>query len=105
MNHPNDIDCKRIEKAFASPFPDKVRNIVEKTKGGYILTETKPPWDNPNGPWTRLPVTKLLYVTSTGMWKVYWMRASGRWKLYEKYSSLHEVIEIIKSDRQECFWS
>ena len=105
MSHPNDIDCKRIERAFASPFPDKVRNVVEKTKGGYILQESRPPWDSSDAPWTRLPVAKMIYVVSTDVWKVYWMRASGKWKLYEQCSSLHEVIEIIKADRQGCFWS
>ena len=103
MEHPNDIDTKRLEKAFESPVPDKVRNVIEKIRGGYILIETRPPWDGSERPWTHLPVAKIIYVKSTGVWKLYWMRRS-KWELYEELESLNEVIETIKADVDGCFW-
>ena len=104
MNHPNDIDTKRLEKVFESPVPDKVRNVVEKTRGGYILFETRPPWDGSDHPWTRLAVAKIIYVKSTATWKLYWMRASGKWNLYEEHKSLNEAIKNIQTDAHGCFW-
>lgn len=104
MNHPNDVDTKRLEKAFESPIPDEIRNVIEKTKGGYVIIETRPLWDGSDGPWTRHPVAKIIYVKSTGSWKLYWMRASGKWNLYEELESLNEVIETLKSDADGCFW-
>jgi len=104
MSHPNDVDAKRLEKAFQSPVPDKIRNVVEKTKGGYILIETRPPWDGSDNPWTRHLVAKIIYVKSTGVWKLHWMRASGRWDLYDELESLNEVIETLKADVNGCFW-
>lgn len=104
MGHPNDIDVKRLEKAFESPVPDKIRNVVEKTRGGYILMETRPPWDDSDGPWTHHLVARIVYVKSTGIWKLYWMRASGKWNLYGECESLKEVIETLNADVNGCFW-
>ena len=104
MNHPNEIDAKRLEKAFESQVPDKIRNVIEKTKGGYIIIETRPPWDGSDMPWTRHAVAKIIYVKTTGVWKLYWMRASGKWNLYEEHKSLNEVIKTIRADLHGCFW-
>lgn len=104
MDHPNDIDVKRLEKTFASPIPDKVKNVVEKTRGGYILVETRPPWDGSPGDWTRLQIAKIIHNKSRGKWKLYWMRASGKWNLYEECESLGEVIATIRTDPHGCFW-
>jgi len=104
MDHPHDIAAKRLEKTFASPVPDKVKNVVEKTRGGYILLETRPPWDGSPGDWTRLQVAKIIYNKSGDVWKLYWMRASGKWQLYEECESLEKVIKTIRTDPQGCFW-
>jgi hypothetical protein len=104
MSHSNDINAKRIEKFFKSPIPDKVRKVIEKIRGGYVLVETRPPWDGSEVPWTRHPVAKIVHVKSTGVWKLYWMRASGKWNLYEELGSINEVIETIKADENGCFW-
>jgi len=104
MDHPNDIAAKRLEKTFASPVPDKVKNVVEKTRGGYILVEKRPPWDSSPGDWTRLQVAKIIYNKSGDVWKLYWMRASGKWNLYEECESLGNVIETIRTDPRGCFW-
>ena len=104
MDHPNDIDAKRLEKTFASPVPDKVKHVVEKTRGGYILVETRPPWDGSPGDWTRLQVAKIIHNKSGDVWKLYWMRASGKWNLYEECESLDKVIDTIRADSHGCFW-
>lgn len=104
MDHPNDIDARRLEMAFASPIADRVKNTVEKTRGGYVLVERRPPWDGSPGDWTRLQVAKIIYNKSRGCWKLYWMRASGTWNLFGECASLDKVIEVIKSDSRGCFW-
>ena len=104
MSHPNEFDIKRLEKAFESPFPDKVKSVVEKTKGGYVLIETRPSWDGSDSPWTRNPVAKIVFVKSSGILKLYWMRASGKWNLYKELKSLNDVINALKDDVHGCFW-
>jgi hypothetical protein len=104
MSHPNEFDIKRLEKAFESPFPDKVKSVVEKTKGGYDLIETRLPWDGSDNPWTRNLVAKIVFVKSSGIWKLYWMRASGKWNLYKELKSLNDVINALKDDVHGCFW-
>ena len=63
MDQPNDIDAKGLENTFASPVPDRVKHVVEKKRGGYILVETRPPWDDSPGDWTRLQVAKIIHST------------------------------------------
>jgi len=98
---------QKIKEFFKVPekVADKVQNIVEKVKGDYILIEIRPRWDGSLGPWTKLPVAKISYNKSSKSWRVYWMRASERWQYYPtKVKTLVKILEIIKRDKQGCFW-
>ena len=97
---------KKIEEFFRVPerVADKVKNVVEKTKKGYILIETRPPWDGLAGPWTRSPVAKIVFRKYLKIWELHWMRASGRWWFYGKYKTLGGVLRAIEKDRYGCFW-
>lgn len=48
-------NIQEIEQIFKVPdrVADKIRNVVEKVKGGYVLIETRPRWDGSPGPWTK----------------------------------------------------
>jgi hypothetical protein len=47
---------------------------------------------------------KIVYVKCSGCWKLYWMRVDLKWHLYEEYSSLDELLEVVKKDPDGCFW-
>ena len=96
----------KIEKRFKVPerVADKIKNIAEKVRGGYILIETRPKWDNSAGPWIRILVAKIIIHRPSGKWKVYWRRASGRWEFYNEYKSIDGALRAIDKDVYGCFW-
>jgi len=82
----NEEVLQKIEEYFKVPerVKDKVRNEVEKVKGGYMLIETRSSWDESDKPWTRSPIAKIILHNFSGKLKIYWHRASGRWDLYKE---------------------
>ncbi|MDP3043141.1 MAG: DUF3024 domain-containing protein [bacterium] len=101
-----DQTISKIEKLFKAPerVADKIQNEVEKVRGGYTLIETRPRWDGSPGPWTRIPIAKIIFHKPSGMWKVYWHRASGAWNLYSQFKSLDGALKLIRQDKHGCFW-
>lgn len=97
---------QKIEECFRVPerVADKVKNIVEKVRGGYVLIETRPPWDGSPGPWTKLPVAKIIFHQPSQSWNVYWMRVSGKWWFYQRYKTMAGAIKAIGQDKHNCFW-
>lgn len=106
VNIPKDPIILKIEKFFKVPehIADKIQNVTEKVKGGYVLIETRPRWDDASAPWTRHPVAKMIFSKPAQIWKLYWMRASGKWLLYGEYKTLDGVLRVIKEDKNGCFW-
>lgn len=105
-NTGEDKTIQKIEEFFKVPerVANQLQNIVEKVKGGYILIETRPRWDGRPGPWTKLPVAKMIFHKPSNLWKLYWRRASGKWELYGKYRTLGKMLRGIEDDRHGCFW-
>ncbi|PIT87116.1 MAG: hypothetical protein COU31_04715 [Candidatus Magasanikbacteria bacterium CG10_big_fil_rev_8_21_14_0_10_40_10] len=101
-----DKNIDLIKKHFKVPghVQDKIKNIVEKVMGGYELIETRPRWDGSPGPWTKLPIAKIIFHKPSKSWKIYWHRASGKWNLYRKFKSLNSVLKCIKNDEHGCFF-
>jgi DUF3024 family protein len=97
---------QKIEERFKVPehAASQVKNIVEKVRGGYILFETRPPWDGRPGPWSKTGIAKVVFHNSLQSWKLYWMRASGKWNLYGQYQTLHDALVAIQKDERACFW-
>lgn len=104
QNHEENI--QKIEEFFKVPdrVVDKIKNVAEKVKGGYVLYETRPRWDGTPGPWTKLPVAKIIYHRPSNTWRLYWMRASGRWYFYKTYKSFIGTLRDIEEDKFGCFW-
>lgn len=97
---------QKIEERFQVPerVADQLKNVVEKVKGGYVLFETRPLWDETPGSWGKLEVAKIVFHTPSQKWKLYWMRASGRWELYGQHQTLNDVLKTIDKDEHGCFW-
>lgn len=105
-NKKEDQNIQKIEQFFKVPerVADQIKNVVEKVKAGYVLFETRPRWDGSPGPWTKLPVAKIIFHKPSQGWRVYWMRASGRWWFYAQYKSLNTVLKAIDEDKYGYFW-
>ncbi len=101
--YPNDSTKKKIEAFFLTPIPDKVRNEVVECQGGFILQEVRPHWQR-QGEFTRHLFAKMVYVSKTDEWKVYWQRANGDWNLLHMLKTLDEVLVFINSNPNGCFF-
>lgn len=106
MDKQEDQLILKIENFFKVPkrVADKIKNTAEKTRGGYVLFENRPPWNESKTPWTKSPVAKMIFHKPTKSWKLYWRRASGKWWFYGKYKTFARVLDAIKQDKHGCFW-
>lgn len=97
---------KIIEAFFRVPdhVADEIKIVAEKVRGGYVLFETRPRCDGSPGPWTKLPVAKIIFYKPTQSWKLYWQRASGKWEYYGQCKTLNNVLKAIETDTYACFW-
>lgn len=97
---------QKIEAMFRVPerVADQIKNVAEKVRGGYVLFETRPPWDGSPRPWSKLEVAKLIFHKPSQSWKVYWMRASGKWEFYGHYKRFSSALKAIEGDKHGCFW-
>jgi len=103
---PEDKIIQKIEEYFKVPdrVADKIQNVVEVVRGGYMLIEARPPWDGSAKPWTRSPIAKIIFHNPSSKWKIYWQRASGNWNLYKESKTIDSALKIIKEDKHHCFW-
>jgi hypothetical protein len=101
-----DEKIKQIEELFKMPerVADQVKHIARKVRGGYVLIETRPPWDGKPGQWTESPVAKIIFHNPSQEWRLYWMRASGKWWFYGQYKTFGKALKIVKKDKNGCFW-
>lgn len=97
---------EKIEKKFEVPdrVADKIKNIVEKVRGGYVISESRPHWEDHNRPWVKMEVAKLIFHNPSKSWKIYWKRASGRWEFYDQYKNFDGALKSIDKDKYGCFW-
>lgn len=47
--------------------------------------------------------SKMTYLESRNMWKLYWMRADLKWHLYEEYKNLDDLLQEVKKDPNGFF--
>jgi hypothetical protein len=87
---------------------DQVRIEVEEDRQAATILECRPPWREDYGPeWTRSPIARLRYVSSTRLWTLYYRRHTGRWERYPLLGStprLDELLAEIDQDPICIFW-
>ena len=110
----SELETKRIEKIVGTfcenrvpeRVRDQLRNGFRIEKQNIFIFESRPRWDDPSE-WMDLDFAKITYVTSRGIWKLYWMRASGKWNPYEPHKEskrIDDLIATIDEDRYGCFF-
>lgn len=107
-----DINEATIKKYVESVRP-KDLEIRKQVDIGYsyngkvaILFEIRPEWEHPEK-MQQIKFVKIRHYKSKKKWHLYWMRASGKWELYEPFSEsthLGQIIEVIKEDKNGCFY-
>jgi hypothetical protein len=99
-------NIRKIAERFRVPsrVADQVQHGVEKTRGGYILYETRPQWDNADGQWMKSVIAKMVWNRATESWTLYWMPSSMKWLKYGEYKNFGKVLNVIAQDKDACFW-
>jgi len=98
-----DALCERVPPRAR----DQVRLIHETRGNGVTLIETRVPWNDPNGEWTRLKVAKLVFDPKTGEWTLYWFDRNERRRPLpdvEPTLNLDRLLEEIDRDPHGVFW-
>ena len=107
-----EMDVARIERWCRDRVPghalDRVRIEYEATGRDVTILECHAPWSAEVGPgWTRSPVARLRYLTSRGVWRLYWMDSDERWHDYPDLPfarDLAELLEEVDRDPTALFW-
>jgi hypothetical protein len=105
-------DVARIRALCDQRVPDDARDQVrielEEDKQSVTILECRPPWREDYGPeWTRSPIARLRYVSTTRRWTLYYRRHTGRWERYPLLGPtprLDELLAEIDQDPICSFW-
>lgn len=79
---------------------DIVYTIIDQT---IDIGEKRPLWNGKSGETYISPSTRIKYIRSTNLWKLYWMRRDLKWHLYFTGGTLTELLEVVRNDAH-CFF-
>lgn len=103
--HPNEVDCKRIERLLSQRHRYRyVSPEVIAVEGGYLI---KSPCcsrnvDKSGG---MIDIALLEYDCVQQGWRLHRMEhKQGQWVLYGKFKMLAEVLKQLNQDPQRIFW-
>lgn len=106
-----ELDLRRIKKwcrQETSPLhADQVRVDADVTSTAVNIVETRPPWDDPSGEWTRDPVARLRYTGTTGEWSLYWRDRHLRFHRYDQVPPTRQVqvlLDVVADSGDSIFW-
>ena len=106
-----EIDLQRITKwclAETSPLhSDQLRVEADVTAAAVTIVETRPPWDDPTGEWTRFPIARLRYTATTGEWTLYWRDRHLRFHRYDRTPPSRQVqalLDVVADSGDPIFW-
>jgi hypothetical protein len=99
-------DVARIRALCDQRVPDdardQVRIEVEEDKQSVTIIECRPPWREDYGPeWTRSPIARLRYVSTTRLWTLYYRRHTGRWERYPLLRPTPRLDELLTEIDQD----
>ncbi|MCA1458198.1 hypothetical protein I6F35_34290 [Bradyrhizobium sp. BRP22] len=103
--HPNELDCKRIERALSARKRYRyVSPKVKAVRGGYLI-ESPCCSRNIDADGGLIDVALIHYDTVCGMWKLFHKNhANGSWEFYSIYHRLISAIEDLNTDSERLFW-
>ena len=106
-----EIDLQRIERwclAETSPLhADELRVEADVTAAAVTIVETRPPWDDPTGEWTRFPIARLRYTATTGKWTLYWRDRHLQFHRYDRTPpslQVQALLDVLADSGDPIFW-
>jgi Protein of unknown function (DUF3024) len=70
------------------------------------IVEVRPPW-NGTGDHTRFPIARLRYISSTGLWAIYWRDRDLKFHEYDRKrptKNVQVLLDYIADSGDPIFW-
>lgn len=90
--------------------PQEIRDEVDvwySFKNNIIeIFEIRPDWNDENIK-INLPIARTRYNSNSKKWRIYWINSQDKWLPYKpnpEVSKFSDFIEILKKDKNNCFW-
>lgn len=111
----SELEIKRAEKILAAfvvrrgPPPEyyqEVQLCFRLLDAGVEIYEKRAVFQKPTQ-MVEIPIAKVQFVKSRGVWKVYWQRADMKWHIYQpqgEVKSLEEFVAVVEADEHYCFF-
>jgi len=103
--HPNEVDCKRIERALAGR--ERYRYVsprVYPMRHGYRV-ESPCCSRNIDKEGGVIDIAQIEYLPEPGVWRLYRKDHNlDQWETYAAMSSLLDVLEVLRCDPLRVFW-
>ena len=107
-----DLDVARVQRWCAERVPERARHQVrvdcEVADRRLTIVERRAPWHEDAGPdWTRTPIARLHYTTTTGTWSLYWRDRNLRFHEYDRITPSSTVLDLLaelERDPTAIFW-
>jgi hypothetical protein len=107
-----ETDVARVQQWCRDRVPDAARHEVriecEVSDRDLTIVECRSPWAPEVGSdWTRSPVARMRYVTSRGVWTLYWRDSDGSWHVYREVpptASIDRLLGEVDRDPTAIFW-
>ena len=105
-----ELDVARAHRWCAERVPSHVRDqlVIECDVAPRHLTivECRPPWQG-DGDWTRMPIARLKYTKTTGLWSLYWRDQHAAFHLYpqaDPSAAIADLLDEVERDPTALFW-
>lgn len=106
-----EIDVRRVRnwcEGETSPLlNDELRVEADLSATAVTIVETRPPWNDPTGVWTRFPIARLRYTAKTGLWSLYWRDRHLRFHQYDRVPPTRQVqvlLDYVADSGDPIFW-
>ena len=89
------------------PPDERMRLAVHADATSITIVEERAPWRDPADEWTRSPMARLRWTTTSGQWQLYERHSDDRWHRHpyaEPTSDLVTLLRIVGEDPTGIFW-
>jgi hypothetical protein len=109
---PPELDVDRVRRWCAEQVPehqqDRIRVECEVAGRQLTIFECHPPWsESTHRDWSRIPVARLRYTKTTGLWSLYWCDSNSRFHEYRWFfeaARVEQLLAEIDRDPTNLFW-
>lgn len=107
-----ELEVARVRRWCAERVPahlhDQLRIEVDIDARSLTIVECRPPWNPELAPdWTRFPIARLRYTTTTKQWSLYWRDRHLRFHRYDHLAPsehLADLLSEVDKDPTRIFW-